>query len=359
MSEPSALTGAHAPDWERKADEKEADRSSLDSYCESPTTVGKEDSRAKTDDDESGDSEDGLNWNRQQSRTFHRVMSMLYYWESNDYLVKWITLTSSPDSPDSDRLAYNHQRLRQCVERADLAYDEGRGDYVRMSHIDELEHVTIRTNEGPDGKGVIHTFWAWKPPKGRHSRDFYIPQSWLSGQWDRLHNATWVWIEDYGTEDYHDRSHVARYCASQYVGEHGEALENVSWSWGRSLGGPLAKVWKSVKAHTEGLQSALRLWYRLLGGEEIELCRRTGSTAFKPPPQLGVERTTEVHPPPDYEPPGPNGTVRTESFSDDSDEDREPLSACSGCGQYKKRSSVRTVAHIEGREIRVCTDCRD
>lgn len=297
-----------------------------------------------------------MEWNRQQSRTFHRVMTMLYYWEQNDYLIRWITLTSSPESPDADRLAYNHQRLRQCVERSDLAYCESRDEYVPMSHIDELEHVTIRTSEGPENKGVIHTFWAWKPHSGRHSRDFYIPQSWLSGQWDRLHDASYVWIEEYGTEDYHDRGHVARYCASQYVGEHGEALESVSWSWGRSLGGALAQTWKSVKSHTEGLQNALKLWHRVLAGETVRMGCRTHTAVFKPPPNLGVETTISITPPPDYTPPGPHGETTTTSYSDGSD-DHEQLRPCNGCGQWKPESRVRTFRSQHGSRVNICEDC--
>ena len=357
--EPAALTGPHAPEWESRTQPTGGGDASLDSNCDSPTAVSTEESRADSVDDESADSEDSLNWNRQQSRTFHRVASMLYYWEVNGYEVKWITLTSSPESPDADRLAYNHQRLRQCVERADLAYDERTDDYRRMSHINELEQVTIRTNEGPEGKGVIHTFWAWKPPEGQHSREFYIPQSWLSGHWDRLHDATFVWIEDYGVEDHHDRQHVARYCASQYVGEHGEALEHVSWSWSRSLGGPMAETWKSLKAHVSGLQEALSLWHRLLAGETVTLSRRTGTTEFKPPPNLGRETRVGINPPPDYRSPGPEGSVRRESFTSDDDDDQEALSACSGCGRYKPRSTVHTVGYKDGRRVRVCSDCRN
>lgn len=295
-------------------------------------------------------------WNRQQSRTFHRVMTMLYYWEAHDYSIRWITLTSSPDSPDADKLAYNHQRLRQCVERADLAYDERQDDYVPMSHINELEHVTIRTAEGPEGKGVIHTFWAWKPHSGQHARDFYIPQSWMSGQWDRLHDASYVWIEDYGSKDYHDRGHVARYCASQYVGEHGEALETVSWSWGRSLGGALARTWKSVKAHTEGLQNALNLWHRVLDGETVRMSRRIGTTVFKPPPNLGTETTISITPPPDYSPPGPHGETVV-VHNDSEPDDHEQLTPCDGCGHWKPESVVRTLRPRDGSVVQICDDC--
>ena len=363
MSKPSSLVGPHAPDWSKSTSQTTGDVSSLDSYRESPTSPSDRDSGGLSEDQDSTESEQqseteetGMAWNRQQSRTFHRVMTMLYYWEQNDYLIRWITLTSSPDSPDSENLAYNHQRLRQCVERADLAYDERQDDYVPMSHIDQLEHVTIRTSEGPENKGVIHTFWAWKPHDGQHSRDFYIPQNWLSGQWDRLHNASYVWIEDYGSKDYHDRGHVARYCASQYVGDHGEALESVSWSWGRSLGGALARTWEAVKAHTEGLQNALKLWHRVLGGETVRMGRRTGTTVFKPPPNLGTERTVSITPPADYNPPGPDGETTVTSHGSGPD-DHEQLTSCNGCGQWKPESSVRTLRPRDGRIIHICSDC--
>lgn len=270
---------------------------------ESPTRGERGDSGSQTGPASSEEGESGGEWNRQQKRTYHRVLTLLHYWEANDYLIRWITLTSSPESPDASdygdsinsAITYNHQKLRQTVERAKLAYDHD-GRAHRLSHIRDLEHITIRTSEG---HGVIHTFWAWKPPAGNHSQSFYIPQKWLSDQWERLHNAPVVDIQQYGKADYHDRSHVARYCASQYVGDHGEALETVSWSWERSLGGPVAETWERLKRAVNDVGRAIEVWNRVLEGERVVVHeQRTGSvlveTVVKPPPDFGCEELVTV-----------------------------------------------------------------
>jgi hypothetical protein len=242
------------------------------------------------------------------------VNTLLHYWESRDYEVVWVTLTSSPESDDADELAYNARRLRQTIERARLAYD-GDGEAHRLTHIDTLEHLTIRTSEGPEGKGVLHLFWAWEPHDGQHSRELFIPQNWLAEQWGRIHGPfdehheeesepLYVWIEKYGSSDYHDRSHVARYCVTQYLGEHGEALEHCSWSHGRSLGGSLTEAWEAVKAHTSGVEEAVAYWEDVIAGEAVTFGSQSeyfqyGMTV-EPPPELGVRMDSEpVHIPPE------------------------------------------------------------
>jgi hypothetical protein len=96
---------------------------------------------------------------------------------------------------------------------------------------------------------------------------------------------------------------MARYLATQYLGEHGEALENVSWSWERTLGGSVTDAWEAVKNLTESLEEAIEAWHQLLGGSELELTRSSKySTITKrvvPPPNLSIELVDEsIHPPP-------------------------------------------------------------
>lgn len=301
----------------------------LDSSCESRTRGDVGDSSPEACDSDSGESEDSTDWNRQQKRVYHRVQTLLSYWEQHDYQIRWITLTSSPESDDASQLAYNHRRLRQTVERARLAKDAD-GKAYRLSHINEIESLVIRTSEGPDGKGVLHLFWAWKPLEGQHSRDFFVPHDWLSKQWGRIHGphelrslgeleaynhreieGLHVWVERVGSADYHSRKNLAGYCVSQYLGDHGEALENISWSWERSLGGSVTDAWDAVTAIVDSLEEAVEIWDNVLGGEEVRFSPDSGNVDYtqvvKPPPNLSVEVSgVTVTPPDEYRTQGPD-----------------------------------------------------
>lgn len=301
-------------------------------------------------DDEREDQDYG-GWSRQQKRTFHRVHTLLSYWQQNGYVMRWITLTSSAESDGADRLAYNHRRLRQTLERASLAYDAD-GDAHRVSHINEIESLVIRTSEGPDGKGVLHLFWAWKPPEGNHSLDFFVPHKWLSEQWGRIHGPVsehddgdvqplHVWIEPVGEADYHSLENLAGYCVSQYLGEHGEALENVSWSWERSLGGSVVDAWETVKSLVSSAEKAVELWHKVLGGEGITLSSSSDTVHFRkqvnPPPNLSVEVLEEVSvtPPDDWSPKGPHATHIKRESRNLEEVDIGKTRTCPDCGSAR------------------------
>jgi hypothetical protein len=387
-----------------KAGSSTADRPSLDYTAENPTRGEGGFSGSDTDDEDPEKSENSQNWNQQQSRVFQRSVTMLKYWEARNYGVLWLTFTSSPESLPADDLAYSHQRLRQRVERADLAmcdgehcphHEEPTGH--RLTHIDQLEHLQIRTCEGP--QGVIHAFWAWDRDRlrdGNHGKELYIPQNWLSDQWAALHGSEVptepdeleVWPEsaaghmerlardrapyivdvrrvgDEHTEGDHKPEHMAAYAASQYLGAHGEALEHLGWSHGRSLGGPLAETWEHLVKIAESLDDAIEKWDRVIAGSEVEV--ETGNkdrgchslTVFKPPPSLGVEVVSaSVTPPPDYFPEGPDASVRTESFA--SGASGEGMTPCTECRRFYEVSAVETVkSRRDGPDVRLCRSCR-
>ncbi|MFB6107670.1 MAG: hypothetical protein ABEJ82_02370 [Haloplanus sp.] len=326
-----------------------AEAHSLDSRAENPTRGERGVFEPDTDDSDPEDSGDGEDWSDQQKRVFQRVCTLLRYWEARDYDILWLTFTSSPTSKPAGELAYSHQKLRQRVERGRMArcsgercpkHDEPTGH--RIGHIDELEHLQIRTCEGP--QGVIHAFWAWDRSRfrdGSHDRSLYLPQSWLSEQWAAIHGPEVVPedadpylghkegarrvealtdavaprvvdVRRYGpdaTDAEHAPENVAAYAASQYLGDHGEALEHLGWSHGRSLGGPLAETWEQLVATVETLEAAIQNWKRLISGEEVVVKRGPegdevgvhSTTVFKPPPSLGYEiEVGEVVAPAEY-----------------------------------------------------------
>ena len=356
------------------ADRSTGDAALLDSNRESRTDPIEGDSEALPEEYQTDEFADPSEWTRQQKRTFHRVHTLLSYWEQNGYQILWNTFTSSPDSDDADRLAYNHRRLRQTVERAHAARDR-HGELRDLQHIREIETLVIRTSEGPDGKGVLHTFWAWKPPEGNHSLDFFIPHHWLAHQWGRIHGPydehaeeaiepLYVWIEKVGTKDYHSRESLAGYCVSQYLGEHGDALENVSWSWERTLGGSVTEAWEAIRGITESTEKAIEVWHRVLGGETVTLSSPSDNVHYeksiKPPPNLGVEVIEEISvtPPDDYNPPGPHGEVRVQDFTSDQADDGDPMAACADCRSWFPEWSLQTVGENKhGGPIRICPEC--
>jgi hypothetical protein len=131
-------------------------------------------------------------------------------------------LSSSPES-DRGRLSYNHKRLRQVISRR-FGYSG-------------IQFAQVRTSEG---FGVLHILWAWQG-----SRSFYIPQEWLSGEWQRIHRAPVVWVSRVGSGKW-DRHRVGKYMVTQYCANQ-RGFEHLSYSWW-SLPFSLARGWETVKA---------------------------------------------------------------------------------------------------------------
>lgn len=69
----------------------------------------------------------------------------------------------------------------------------------------------VHTNEG---YGVLHVLIRTK---------VYLPQQWLSQQWEAIHKSSYVYIKE--TPD-----DVARYVVTQYVADQGTSYQRCSWS---------------------------------------------------------------------------------------------------------------------------------
>lgn len=211
----------------------------------------------------------GPEWSKQQKRAYHRINSLLTYWRAHNYAVLWLCLTSAEKS-DPKSLAPHFQRLKQSIER--------------KFGFSRLEHINIRTSEG---NGVYHTFLAYKLPNGWRPYRFYIPQAWLSQEWDRIHGAKIVWISRV-RKGYKSHKRLSQYCVAQYCAGQTEFVR-LSWSWKRSLGGPLVKTWKALIKLRKNVKWALEDWNKLLGGQVIELQYDYTKWIFYPPPALRFE----------------------------------------------------------------------
>lgn len=160
-------------------------------------------------------------WSRAQRRCWHRIRSLLHYWQARGYQLLWVMLSTAPGG-DRRKLRYHHKRLLQQLDRK-LGFGG-------------VEHFLVETTEG---NGVLHVVWAW-----RGSRSFYVPQAWLSAEWERLHGAPVVWVSRIGNGR-RDRDRLSRYMVAQYCGSQ-SGFVRFSYSWWRCELA-LAKCWEALK----------------------------------------------------------------------------------------------------------------
>jgi len=169
-------------------------------------------------------------WSKKQWMTRRAVLDRLSYWQANGYQCLWVTLTSSPASPQK-RLRGDYQALRKRIGR-----DHGFRD---------LEYVCVDTREG---HGVLHMIWAWKDPDRRKRASFYVPFEWLQAAWSELHGAFHVNVKRIGTGPT-DAKRLSRYIVAQYCGDQ-NALVRLSQS---RMDVPLARMRGELLRVVKGL----------------------------------------------------------------------------------------------------------
>jgi hypothetical protein len=168
-------------------------------------------------------------------------------------------MLSTAKGGDANKLSRHHAELRRRVER--------------VYGFTGLQFFQVQTSEG---NGVLHVYWAWKAPEGYRGRPFIIPQAWLSEQWEKIHGAPYVWISRLKLGGRSSRR-VTRYVVTQYVvnqeKEGQSCLVHMSWSWKRTFGFPLVKMWEAFKdTYTGPLRVGLfEKWQRFLGGVPVRL----------------------------------------------------------------------------------------
>jgi hypothetical protein len=188
-------------------------------------------------------------WTKKQWMTRRAVMDRLRYWQAGGYQCLWVTLTSSPTSPDK-RLRGDFQALRKRIER-ELGFKS-------------LEYVCVDTREG---HGVLHMIWAWKDPNPRKRASFYVPFEWLQPAWTSLHGAFHVNVKRIGGAD-QDARRLSRYIVAQYCGDQ-NALVRLSQS---RMAVPLTKMRAQLLRALKGLPERYEFGGKLLqsvGSEEF------------------------------------------------------------------------------------------
>ena len=134
-------------------------------------------------------------WSKKQKRAFHRLLSGLKRARALGKTVRFMTLTSSPTSKWR-KINPHFQVLRKRIDR----------------NFGKIDYIKFRTNEG---HGVLHIVFVGP----------YIPQGWLSRNWNEIHGAKIVDIRKVNGE-----KRIARYLISNYLVT--QTFVRMSWSFG-------------------------------------------------------------------------------------------------------------------------------
>ena len=148
-------------------------------------------------------------WGSKENRLFHRAMSGLEYASAHGESVTSLMLSNRPQDDDS-RLSSDWQVFRKAILRhwgilVQYFRVRARNEASLKNHFHPLMHLHVLM------KGI-----SW------------IPQDWLSAEWERIHGAPVVFIRRVGGA-FEDRRKVASYVAG-YFGHH--PFSRMSWSWG-------------------------------------------------------------------------------------------------------------------------------
>lgn len=186
-------------------------------------------------------------YSKKQRRAFQRLMSGLTVGKSRSERLRFMKLTSSPESKDRD-LNADFRALKMRI--------------LRKYHF-KTKYWKIRTNEG---NGVLHIVFRGK----------YIPQEWLSAQWADIHKSPIVDIRSlYETRK--GLTGIVFYLVGNYLAK--QSFERMSWgySW---VFPAFVSSWKRL-VEKYGFRRGLELWNRLLCSSFV-VTRQVRLTRFLP-----------------------------------------------------------------------------
>lgn len=186
-------------------------------------------------------------YTKKQRRAFQRLMSGLTVGKSRRERLRFMTLTSSPQSVGQN-LNADFRTLKMRI--------------LRKFHF-KMKYWKIRTNEG---NGVLHIIYRGK----------YIPQSWLSAQWADIHKSPIVDIRSlYETRK--GLTGIAFYLVGNYLTK--QSFERMSWGYSWVFPGFVA-CWKRL-VDKYGFKRGLELWSKLLYSQ-FTVTRQVRLTKFLP-----------------------------------------------------------------------------
>lgn len=134
-------------------------------------------------------------WSSKQKRAYQRAKSGVKVAKYLHQPIKHLILTTAPCAYDRN-IANDFQVFRKRIQRQFGVL---------------LAYFMVRTNEG---YGVLHVLY-------RSNK--YLPQKWLSKQWNEIHHSSYVYIKEPPAD-------VAWYVVTQYVADQETSYQRCSWS---------------------------------------------------------------------------------------------------------------------------------
>ena len=203
-------------------------------------------------------------YTKKQRRAFHRCISGLLRAKGRLERIRFMTLTSSPQS-DRSKLNYHFNLLVKRIE-----YTFGF----------KMEYWKVKTREG---YGVLHVLFVVvddKLPRKRKKgvliskrRRGFVPHSWLSKTWEKIHNAKVVEIHELkGKKSERD---IAYYVVGNYVSKQPAERMSYSHKW-VCIG--FAKKWKNF-LEVYG-NRGVEVWSKWLLMAEIKIYHQVELEAF-------------------------------------------------------------------------------
>jgi hypothetical protein len=240
------------------------DRITIDIY-KSPQALNQNNTTPETQKQtfpKSPDPKNKPNWDRKHRKLFHRIKSGLE--RHKGQTLRFLTLTTCTEPKKDLRTGWQclKGRIRRLtparlVKQGYLTLKEAR-HYYRGLPINEplpFEYTKVQTAEGPNG--VYHV-----PYFGT-----YIPQKWLSDNWQQITGAKIVDIRAC-QDKVRDTKRLARYVVTQYVSGQ-DALIRFSWSWEWCFKG-FVGVWHFLWRHCQ-YDTVIPRWQALLHGKIIPI----------------------------------------------------------------------------------------
>jgi hypothetical protein len=166
-------------------------------------------------------------WSGKQKRAYHRAKSGVKVASILHLPIKHLVLTTSPQG-SSLNLSNDFQVLRKRI-------------YRKFNIL--LPYFMVHTNEG---NGVLHVLYRSKQ---------YLPQKWLSAQWNDIHLSSYVYIKQPPND-------VANYIVTQYVSGQSSSYQRCSWSHSWVCKG-FVKAWKCILRQTSDWKH--QYWSQLHG----------------------------------------------------------------------------------------------
>jgi len=187
-------------------------------------------------------------YNKKQRRAFQRLMSGLTVGKSRRERLRFMTLTSSPESIGRN-LNGDFRALKMRIQR-------------KFNF--KMKYWKIRTNEG---NGVLHIVFRGK----------FIPQRWLSQAWTAIHKSPIVDIRSlYETK--RGLKGICFYLIGNYLSK--QSFERMSWGYSWVWRG-FTKTWKHI-IQVYGYKSGLWVWKQMLTLFPITSSRQQKLTKFLP-----------------------------------------------------------------------------